>query len=236
MSAEVQSKPWVLRQTWLDLAFLHYKVDAQELRRVVPEWLDVDTFDGDAWIGIVPFRMYDVMIGKLPMVPILSTFPELNVRTYVTYRGEPGVWFFSLDATRWLAVKVARILTGLPYHHANMTHDCTTSGVHFTSSRKSSGVGVRGWYKAVGEVRLATPGSFEYWSTERYRLYAVRKHRRLSIDVQHPHWPLQNCEFDMTVHRALVPQAMNIDMTSPRALYSAGVKVLTSAPVYHDIQ
>src|SRR6266508_3536850 len=114
-------RPWIMRMQWHDLLFMHWPVNRDALRRYIPPRLEIDTFDGSAWIGVVPFRMSGVVPRLLPPVPYLSAFPELNVRTYVSAEGKPGVWFFSLDAGNPIAVEAARDVFHLPYYNAQMT-------------------------------------------------------------------------------------------------------------------
>ena len=114
-------EPWLMTQSWHDLLFAHWRVDADQLRRRVPAALPLDLFDGSAWVGIVPFHMTNVTPRGVPPLPFLSAFPELNVRTYVTRDDKPGVFFFSLDAANALAVTTARSILGLPYFQAEMT-------------------------------------------------------------------------------------------------------------------
>src|SRR5262245_64711331 len=110
--------PWIMTQTWNDLLFAHWRVDTAQLASMVPAPLELDTFEGEAWIGIVPFHMTNVSPRGVPALPYVSAFPELNVRTYVRVGDKPGVYFFSLDAGNALAVGAARALFGLPYHTA----------------------------------------------------------------------------------------------------------------------
>src|SRR5688572_24482592 len=107
------ARPWVMTQTWHHLLFAHWRVDVGRLRAHVPSPFDIDLFEGDAWLGVVPFDMTGVRLRGLPPLPLLSAFPELNVRTYVTVQGKPGVFFFSLDAGSTVAVRAARLI-GLP--------------------------------------------------------------------------------------------------------------------------
>jgi uncharacterized protein len=111
---------WVMFMRWAELAFLHWPVPVELLRPLVPAPLEIDTFDGEAWVGVVPFRMERTRARLAPRVPTASTFPEINVRTYVRGGGRSGVWFFSLDAASRLAVRGARATLNLPYHHAEM--------------------------------------------------------------------------------------------------------------------
>src|SRR5579862_4986473 len=113
--------PWIMAQNWHDLLFAHWPVSAEAVRRVVPRELELDCFEGQHWIGVVPFRMEGVRLRGTPAVPALSAFPELNVRTYVTAGGKPGVWFFSLDAASRVAVEMARVWFHLPYFRARMS-------------------------------------------------------------------------------------------------------------------
>ena len=118
--------PWAMTQTWSDLLFAHWPVSPTSLRELVPNSLEIDVCEGTAWIGVVPFRMTNVFPRGLLAVPYLSHFLELNVRTYVTFQGKQGVYFFSLDASNLLAVLIARKTYSLPYFHAAMS--CAMDG------------------------------------------------------------------------------------------------------------
>src|ERR671939_467164 len=130
---------WVLRMRWLDLLFMHWPVPETSLRSLVPPALKLDTFDGSAWLGITPFRMERARPRFLPTVPWLSSFPELNVRTYVTAEGKPGIWFFSLDAHNPVAVRLARATFGLPYLDAEMSCQVFKDEVCYRSVRTHRG-------------------------------------------------------------------------------------------------
>src|SRR3712207_3771934 len=114
--------PWVLRMRWHNLLFVHWPVSKDLLRPLIPPALELETFDESAWLGVVPFRMEDVRPRFLPGVPWLSNFPELNLRTYVTHEGKPGLWFFSLDAHNPIAVRLDRKSTRLNSSHANISY------------------------------------------------------------------------------------------------------------------
>ncbi len=131
--------PWVMAQRWHDLLFAHWPVPAAEVRVLVPAGVEIDTFDGVAWLGVVPFRMSDVRLRGTPALPWLSFFPELNVRTYVVRDGKPGVWFFSLDAGNIAAVAIARRWFHLPYFHASMHIAERDAWMHYQSARRDPG-------------------------------------------------------------------------------------------------
>ncbi len=185
---------WIMTQSWHDLLFAHWPVDARELNDRLPPGLELDTFDGQAWLGIVPFHMTNVAPRGVPPVPLVSSFIELNVRTYVTLHGKPGVYFFSLDANSSMAVMAARALFRLPYFSATMTVDQPDGRFVYTSARDTT----RGLaefaatYWPIGSVVTPAPGTLEYFLTERYCLYTVdAAFRPKRLEIHHPPWPLQ---------------------------------------------
>src|SRR6267143_1137061 len=162
--------PWVMAQSWHDLLFAHWQVDVIVLRSLLPSQLQIDTFEGSAWLAVVPFRMTSVRLRGTPAMPGLSAFPELNVRTYVTCDGKPGVWFFSLDAGNSLAVAIARAWFHLPYFRARMSCSERNGGIEYASHRTHSGAasaGLRGHYRPVGPIFLPQPDTLEHFLTER---------------------------------------------------------------------
>jgi uncharacterized protein YqjF (DUF2071 family) len=183
-------EPWANAQTWVDLAFLHWRVDADELGRAVGRAVELDTFDGDAWLGITPFVLADFRLRGLPPVPRWSTFPELNVRTYVTRDGRPGIWFFSLDAASTLAVEGAKRLFKLPYFRAQMSRTRDGDRVRYESARP--GAAFSGSYRGTGDPFHAEPGTLEHFLTERYCLYTEDGGRAYRADIHHPPWDLQS--------------------------------------------
>jgi len=190
--------PWVMAQTWHDLLFAHWRIDVALVRPLIPCELPIDTFDGTAWIAVVPFRMSGVRLRFTPNMPGLSAFPELNVRTYVTVGKKPGVWFFSLDAANAIAVKVARTWFHLPYFHAQMICEDRGGTIHYESERMRRGAthGVlRVDYRPVGQVFEPRSGTLEHFLTERYCLYAANHGGNiLRGEIHHQPWQLQFAE------------------------------------------
>ena len=159
--------PWIIRQTWVELLFAHWRVPAAQLRPRVPLELALDEFDGSAWIGIAPFRVVGLHPRLLPPIPLASHFPELNVRTYVSREGRPGVFFFSLDAGSTLAVEAARSLFRLPYYRATMQHMRDREWIRFRSHRSlREGVAFAARYRAMGPVFEAQPGTLDHFLIE----------------------------------------------------------------------
>jgi uncharacterized protein YqjF (DUF2071 family) len=187
-----------MRQTWNDLLFAHWPVSEAQVRPRVPAAFELDLFDGDAWIGIVPFHMTNVTARGVPPLPWLSAFPELNVRTYVRVGSKPGVYFFSLDAGRMLAVLAARLLN-LPYFAASMQVARAGEAVRYRSRRPGWRAEFEARYQPIGPVYNAVEGSLDYFLTERYCLYELDRMRRpYRLDIDHAPWPLQPASADIT--------------------------------------
>jgi len=185
---------------WEHLAFLHWPLAPRALDGLLPPELELETHDGDAFLGVVPFLMTNVRHRLAPTVPGTGVFPELNVRTYVTAGGKPGVWFFSLDATSRLAVRMARHFFALPYFDARMSIEEAGGEVRYRHERTHRGAWPASFtarYRPTGEPLPAAPGSLEYFLTERYCLYAARGGRLLRADVAHQPWPLQSGEVEL---------------------------------------
>lgn len=193
-------RSWLMTQTWSRLLFMHWEVDPQLLRSQIPDELELDTFEGKAWLGIVPFYMSNIRVRGLPKVPGHSAFLELNVRTYVKRNGISGVYFFSLDAENFLAVKAARGFYHLPYYHALMSLKEEGNVIDYKSERllRSNSFRFSARYRPEGEVFRAAPGTFDHFLCERYCLFTVRKGKVYRGDIHHAPWPLQkaSCEIE----------------------------------------
>ena len=190
-----------MRQEWNDLAFLHWEIAPDELLPHLPPGVEIDLHGGAAWIGVVPFDMKGVTRRGFPAPGWLSDFPEINVRTYVTVNGKPGVWFFSLDVPNRLAVWGARTFYHLPYFHAEMTESREEETIHYTHRRGERAF--RASYRPLEKIE-ADADSFEIWATERYCLYtADGKGRLYRGEVHHPRWPLHRAEIEIAENTLL---------------------------------
>lgn len=213
---------WIMTQSWHDLLFAHWPVAVDHLRALLPPGLELDLFDREAWLGVIPFHMTNVAPRGVPALPWLSAFPELNVRTYVRAGKKPGIYFFSLDASNPIAVTVARTLFRLPYYTASMEVDDEGAAVRYRSrrtARDGPAAAFTARYRPVGDVFTATPGSLEYFLTERYCLYTVDERFRLRrLEIHHPPWLLRRAEAEIT------------ENTMADA---AGVRLPSMAPLLH---
>jgi uncharacterized protein len=217
---------WIMRQIWHDLLFAHWPLSPALLRPLVPSPLDLDVFDGRGWVGVVPFRMSGIHARGLPPAPGLSRFPELNVRTYVTYRGQAGVYFFSLDAANLPAVWAARRFYQLRYFHAAMK--CTEPGgtTHYFSRRYEDSAEFRGSYSPLSQVRLREKGSIEHWLTERYCLYTTRGDTVFRCDIHHPPWPLQEAQAEIEVNTMAAAAQIDLPAAPPLLHFAKRLEVL----------
>jgi uncharacterized protein len=216
-------RSWVMGQTWEDLLFAHWRVPENRLRAHVPQALTLDTHEGEAWLGMTPFRLTGLRgRGTLPL-PFLSSFLELNVRTYVTYEDRPGIWFFSLDAGSPLAVEAARRGYRLPYFRARMSAEWRGGRLDYSSSRSGATSRPRVFharYRPAGEAFNVEPGSLEWFLTERYCLYAYHEGALYRAEIHHPPWPLQRAEGEIELN-TMPPDGIELPDEEPLLHYSA---------------
>jgi uncharacterized protein YqjF (DUF2071 family) len=193
-----------MRMRWCDLLFAHWAVDAAVIRKLIPKGLELDLFDGSAYVGATPFRMEGVTLRGVPAVPGIEAFPELNLRTYVSAGGKPGVWFFSLDAGQKLAVRVARHFFHLPYFDAKFEIAIADGSVKYSAIRTHRGepnATFAAKYRPVGAVYRSAKGSLESWLTDRYCLYSADdENRAYRGEIDHEPWPLQRAEAGIEIN------------------------------------
>ena len=183
----------IMYQSWGKLLFMHWPMPVEALRRLIPEPLQIDTFDGQAWVAVTPFTVWDARPVFAPPLPWVSEFHEINVRTYVHIDGVPGVWFFSLDANSLVAVLGARTFFRLPYHEAEIHLEQQDQTVIYTSSRKDAAAPAEfnaTWTIGAG-LPFAEPGSLEFFLVERYCLYTSNEGKLYRCRIHHQPWPLQ---------------------------------------------
>ncbi|MDQ2920360.1 MAG: DUF2071 domain-containing protein [Acidobacteriota bacterium] len=187
----------IMHQNWGKLLFMQWPIDVKLLRPLIPRALEIDSFNGSAWIGVIPFTMWGIRASFLPPIPGTSAFHELNVRTYVHFNGVPGVWFFSLEAANQLAVWGARKFYYLPYFYAEMSLSQSSNIISY-SSRRLDKHGPPAEFQSkwtLGEpLPRSMPGSVEFFLTERYCLYSENKGELYRARIHHQPWPLQEAE------------------------------------------
>jgi uncharacterized protein YqjF (DUF2071 family) len=200
---------WVIAQTLDDLLFAHWRVGSDVLRPHVPDPLSIDERDGSAWVGVTPFVVTGLRARGLFPLPYVSSFRELNVRTYVTFGDKPGIWFFSLDASSELAVRAARRLYRLPYFRAQITLERRSGRLLYECVRDEAKA-FSGSYRGLGAPKAAEAGRLEHFLTERYCLYAEDEGRLFRAEIHHRPWPLQRAEGSIDLN-TMPPDDISLD-------------------------
>jgi uncharacterized protein YqjF (DUF2071 family) len=218
--------PWVMSQTWNNLLFAHLPVPVAQLRSLVPTLLHIDTFNGEAWVAVTPFSIGNLRARFLPPLPPFSSFPELNVRTYVKVEDKPGVFFFSLDAASLAAVMGARALYFLPYFHARMRIRVGADEVRYWSRRlRGREARFEARYAPVSPPRNPERGTLEHWLVERYCLYTVMGGALYRAEIHHLPWPLHDARAHIVENT--MAQAAGIDLpdTDPLVHFAQRLRV-----------
>jgi len=220
-------------QGWRDLASIHWPYDPALVQALLPDPYRVDTFEGAAWVGVIPFRMERIRLPGLPSLGPLSTFPETNVRTYVVDPdGRRGVWFASLDVTRLLPALVARSTYRLPYAWARMSIERTGDELRYTSRRRWP----RGEATSDLRVRVGAPidpgeiGALDHFLTSRWALGSTLLGRALWAGVDHGAWPLHRGELVDGVETLTRAAGLPTPVGPPNVLWSPGVEVRIGPP------
>ena len=214
-----------LTQEWHHVLFLHWPVDAGALRPLIPTSLEIETRDGFAWVTVLPFAMRRLRLRGLPALPWLSSFPQLNVRTYVTLDGWPGVFLLRVAAGSFLAATIARRLFHLPYEWVRLAFRQDGAGWIFTCrprAGRQTGAGARAIsfavrYRPEGTAFGPAPGSLEHWLSERFCYYAAGRDGRIDRgEIDHPPWSLQRARVDIL--ESVWPEASGIESGGAPAL------------------
>lgn len=239
-TAPFPSSPWIMLQRWHDLLFAHWALPPEQVRPLVPPELELDVRDGHAWVGVIPFWMSGIRARGLPALPGLSTFAELNVRTYVKHRGIPGVYFWSLDAGSRMAVQGARAFYHLPYYFASMWVRRAGERASTPEDEKFSYNCMRmegprpaefhAQYWPVSAPRQREKGALEHFLSERYCLYTVHRGKVLRAYIHHLPWPLQDAEAEIEVNTMAEAAGIKFPAAKPLLHFSRDLEVLVWWP------
>ena len=226
--------PWIMTQRWNDLMFLHYALPPEVVRALVPDVLTLDIYEKRAWVSVTPFWINHLRPPGVPSLPWISHFAEINVRTYVSYGGRPGIFFFSLDASNLSAVWGARIFYRMPYWQASMKVAGKGSARIDYASKREHGpkpAELKCSYGPVSRRRFeARPGSLEHFLTERYCLYAISKKRLYRGEIHHLPWQLQEANLEMRENTMAHPAGLQLPAQPELVYFSRELKVLFWAP------
>lgn len=224
------ARQWAQRQTWHELLFAHWPIEPDVIAARLPSGLTLDTFDGKAWLGVVPFWMSGVHPRGVPSMPWISRFPEINVRTYVTRDGKPGVYFFSLDAGNPVAVSIARRFFYLPYFNAQFSLTHQGDALHYHNTRTHRGAPSATLdmiYRPIAPIALASPSSIAHWLTERYCLYTSDPRGNLYRgEIRHSQWPLREAEASFNVNTMAAAHGFTLPDIPPLLHYAQRLDVV----------
>ncbi|MDE0816067.1 MAG: DUF2071 domain-containing protein [Pirellulaceae bacterium] len=217
---------WQVKMGWHNTLFLHWRVPTATLQNFVPDSLTIDTFDSDAWIGIVAFEMHDVRKKWMPYMPSMRSYPELNVRTYVKHGDHSGVFFLSLDTPEWFTRTIGKHSFHLPYRKRAIQYVVgSDSSTHYQSNHCDGTLEFDITYRPapLDDNCNSTPSDFISWSSERYGLYNTNKKLELMWgEVKHSPWPIQSVTTDLRCHDILKPYGLH-DQPPDMIHYSPGV-------------
>ncbi len=222
---------WIMTQTWHDLLFAHWPVPAPALRALIPDGLELDTYEGQGWLGVITFRMTGIRLRGTPPVPLTSRLPEVNLRTYVRVSGRPGVLFLSLDTGNAAAILLGRAWFRLPYYPARTRMGQNEQGVYFSSHRLHL-PGVRPAdfavsYHPCSDFLSPASDSFEQWLTARYCYYGVTSRRGVyRCDIHHLPWQLQHAGATIRANTMAASQGLPPPSVAPHLLYSPYMRAL----------
>jgi uncharacterized protein len=216
----VQAKPWKYYQEWHDVIFAHWKLPVPVLQPLIPVGLELDLYEGDAWVSLVAFSIVGLRPRYFPSLSLLSDFHEINLRTYVTRNGKPGIYFFSLEAEKLGSSLMSKLISGLPYMKSSISRKANL----YESENEKMGFRLSISYRPQGKVREKSP--LERWLLERYCLFHHLSGRMYGIDIHHMEWPMQDLEIEKQDIQYRL--AGNTGLGEPDLFhYAEGVQVLT---------
>ncbi len=220
----------VMTQQWCDLAYIHWRYNPAVVQALLPEGLEVDTFDGSAWVGLIPFSMRNIAVPGTPPIPYFGSFPEVNVRTYVRKNGIPGVWFFSLDVNRLLPAVVARATYLLPYCWGSASHELSNDVLTTEVFRRWPGGGETSIRIHVGDV-IERSDDLSVFLSARWGLYSRGFGKGLRYaPVDHEPWVLHNATLEYLEDSLVIAAGLPAPTGEPHVLFSPGVSVRIGLP------
>ncbi|WP_066289911.1 YqjF family protein [Bacillus sp. FJAT-29937] len=222
------SKNWIMRQTWRNLLFIHWPIPSEILRKHIPSSLEIDTFNGSAWLGIIVFLMDGIYPRGLSNLSILPKFQEVNVRTYVKCNGKSGIYFLSLDVCDWASYTIAKRWLRLPYHSSQISIEKKGKNFHFESIRKrNTEITLDGIYTPLEEVYLPNEGTLDHFLTERYCFFSSSNGTHTyCLEIHHQPWKLQKAELEINHNTLFAPLNIDVSEVRPISHYSIGTDSL----------
>jgi uncharacterized protein len=217
---ELSNNPWKYYQEWNKAIFLHWKVDVNELRKFVPSHLEIDLFENEAWVSVVIFTMEKIRPKHFPPFSPITTFEEINIRTYVKYNGKSGVYFLSIEASNLLSCKIAKALSELPYRFSSMKRTLNT---HSSSNNKTEDK-IEIKFNVLEDIKEKS--EIDKWLTERYALFQDDAKGNINeFEIHHVEWPIFKVDFS-NIELSYDRFSKMIDNKPHLTHYSSGVQVV----------
>jgi uncharacterized protein YqjF (DUF2071 family) len=235
---------WLLSQSWNDVLLLHFAMKPETLRRLVPEELTLELYEGVAWLTISPFSASHVRPSGVPPLPGISFSSQISVRTYVTMGGKPGIYYFSMDTTNLSTVWFARMFFRMQYWHSSIQVSGATinspktqnAEIHFRARRLHGPAAQNGAarldveYAPEGAPTRARTGSLNEFLTERYCVYSCHRKSFYRTEIHHQPWPLQQVQVDLRDNSMAEPLGLTLPEEPELCHFSRSLKMLTWAP------
>lgn len=217
------SRSWAYYQEWNNALFLHWKVSPKELEGLIPDGLELDLFDGNAWVSLVPFTMEKIRPRGLPPFAPISNFHEINLRTYVVLDGKPGVYFLNIEASKYSSAVLAKAFSGLPYKKATMQRRQEGAKLYYTSEDEEKGIAFSVDFE-IGKRKVDST-ALDLWLTERYCLYLDKLDQLARYEIQHKPWDLNEVRIGSL--KTIYPLgALDLSRAPDCMHYSKGVEVV----------
>jgi hypothetical protein len=219
-----------MKQQWRDLAYIHWRYDPALLQSLMPEGIEVDTFDGSSWVGLIPFSMRNISFPFIPPVPYFGSFPEVNVRTYVKRNGVPGVWFFSLDVNRLIPAFVARTTYFIPYCWGRASHTKEDQHLRTTVKRRWPSRSSTQIELTIG-AEIKEPTDLAHFLSARWGLYSKGFGGRLRYaPVDHEQWQLYEANIVNLEDHLVMAAGLPAPTGEAHVMFSPGVSVRIGKP------
>jgi len=216
---KIPSQNWKYYQEWNNVVFLHWPVNLVELKKIVPKKIEIDLFEGIPWVSLVAFTMENIRPRILPTFYPVSNFDEINIRTYVKMNNKTGVYFLSIEGSKWISCKIAKGLSALPYIYSKMDRDEN----HYRSKNRKYGDSFNVQYSVGGEIKIKT--HVDTWLTERYALFQDTEKFIKEYEIHHIEWPIQEIEIDaLNINYPRFTEL--IDEIPKKMHFSKGVQVI----------
>ncbi|MBS4202106.1 DUF2071 domain-containing protein [Bacillus sp. FJAT-49732] len=226
----IPSKKWIMRQKWSNVFFMHWPIQPELLQPYIPSSIEVDTYDGFAWLGVIIFNIDGIYLRGFPPVSFRPAFPEINLRTYVKCDNKPGIYFLSLDVDDWTSYTLAKRWLNVPYHPAKISIQKNVDTFHYESLRMGSSntpIVCKGSFTPQSNIFHPNSDTIDHWLSERYCFFSNDQRSNMyCLDIHHHPWPLQKADAVIKKNDLFKPFSFHLEDEKPILHFSQGVEAL----------